>query len=97
MDFTRIKNLVRGNGDKVILVEDGEPAMVVMSFADYEKLIGLPQGVNGGAAPAYEEDFAVPQRRGEWQANDGVQIQSPETEAPETEFIADDPPPAPAG
>jgi len=35
----RIKNLVKTNGDKFIVVEDGEPQMVVMSFPEYEKLV----------------------------------------------------------
>ncbi|MBI3631092.1 MAG: type II toxin-antitoxin system Phd/YefM family antitoxin [Candidatus Sungbacteria bacterium] len=38
MDFAKIKNLVKGNGDRVILLENGEPEAVVMSFAEYEKL-----------------------------------------------------------
>lgn len=40
MDFSRIKNLVKKNGDKFIFVEDGEPEMVIMSFAEYEKMTG---------------------------------------------------------
>ena len=41
MDFVKIKNLVRENGDKVIFMENGEPELVVMSFAEYEKLAHL--------------------------------------------------------
>lgn len=40
MDISRIKNLVKQNGDKFILVENGEPELVVMSFQEYEKLFG---------------------------------------------------------
>lgn len=80
MDFAKIKNLVKGNGDKVILLENGEPAMVVMSLSDYEKLLTLPLGKNGGASAPHEEALTLPSRRDEWQMPD----------APETEFIADD-------
>jgi len=38
MDLNRIKNFVKQNGDKFILLEDGEPSVVVMSFPEYEKL-----------------------------------------------------------
>lgn len=38
MDFSKIKQIVRGNGDKFIFVENGEPELVVMSFHEYEKL-----------------------------------------------------------
>ena len=41
MDFVKIKNMVRKNGDKVILMEHDEPEIVVMSFAEYEKLAHL--------------------------------------------------------
>ncbi len=45
MDFVKIKNMVRENGDKVIIMENGEPELVVMSFAEYEKLarLSLPE------------------------------------------------------
>ena len=32
---------MRENGDKVIVMENGEPELVVMSFAEYEKLARL--------------------------------------------------------
>ena len=38
MDFARIKNLVKKNGNTCILVEGGEPEIVVMTFDEYEKL-----------------------------------------------------------
>ena len=41
MDFVKITNMVRENGDKVIFMENGEPELVVMSFAEYEKLAHL--------------------------------------------------------
>lgn len=39
MDFTKIKRIIKQNGDKFIFVENGEPDLVVMSFAEYERLI----------------------------------------------------------
>src|SRR3989344_8983010 len=38
MDFIKIKNMVRQNGDKFVFVENGEPEAVMMSFQEYEKL-----------------------------------------------------------
>ena len=44
MDFSKIKNLVKANGDKFIFLENGEPEAVLMSFKEYEKLIGASTG-----------------------------------------------------
>ena len=40
MDFTKLKQLVRQNGDRLILVDHEEPEAVVLSFAEYERLAG---------------------------------------------------------
>ncbi|MFY9463284.1 MAG: hypothetical protein WAP52_03815 [Candidatus Sungiibacteriota bacterium] len=51
-----IKKLVRGNGEKLILVENDEPEAVVMSFTEYSRLTGTGTGAGVGstanAAPA---------------------------------------------
>ena len=47
MDFLKIKNLVKQNGDKFVFIEDGEPELVVMSFHEYEKIL------KSDANPAY--------------------------------------------
>lgn len=39
MDISKIKNLVKQNGDKFIFVENGEPEVVMMSFGEYQKLV----------------------------------------------------------
>ena len=39
MDLDKIKNLIKKDGGKFIIVEDGEPILVVMSFKDYENII----------------------------------------------------------
>ena len=38
MDLSKIKNLIKRNGDKIIVMENGEPELVVMSFKEYEKI-----------------------------------------------------------
>ena len=38
MDFTKLKKLIKKNGDTFIFVEGGEPEMVLLSFAEYERL-----------------------------------------------------------
>ena len=58
MDFTRIKNLIRGNGEKLILVENGEPEVVVMSFSEYARIAGA--GVAASAAPMPVHSSAIP-------------------------------------
>lgn len=38
MDLSRIKHFITRNGDRVLIVENGEPEMVLMSFEEYEKM-----------------------------------------------------------
>lgn len=45
MDLSKIKNLVKKNGDKFIFIEDGEPELVVMSFREYEKISGSAKDI----------------------------------------------------
>ncbi|MDP3710552.1 MAG: hypothetical protein Q8R29_02395 [bacterium] len=40
MNLEKIKNLIKKNGDKFILVENDAPEIVMMSFQEYEKLAG---------------------------------------------------------
>ena len=53
MDIYRIKQFVKRNGDKFVIVEDGEPEMVVMSFQEYEKmaLASAPRAAPSHVAP----------------------------------------------
>ena len=37
MDLNEIKKIIEEDGGKIIIVENGEPVMVVTSFADYKK------------------------------------------------------------
>lgn len=41
MDLNEVKNLISNEGERVILVENGEPTVVLMSFGDYKKMAGL--------------------------------------------------------
>ncbi|MEK7099021.1 MAG: hypothetical protein AAB916_00715 [Patescibacteria group bacterium] len=85
MDFAKIQKFVIGRGEKFVILQDGEPAMVVMSFSDYERMATSPRGKGGSSTalhPASEETITLPQRQDEWQMAD----------APETEFIADEQP-----
>lgn len=66
MDFNKIKNLVKQNGDKFIVIENGEPEIVLMSFKEYEKLAG--NGSNRQKpeyeAPKLSEEYADLDPRG---------------------------------
>ena len=37
MDFDEIKQLINSNKERVIIVENGKPVVVLLSFADYQK------------------------------------------------------------
>lgn len=54
MDFAKIKYFIRKNGDKFILIENGEPELVVMSFREYEKLANGSHAI--GQEPARERE-----------------------------------------
>lgn len=43
MDLSKIKQFVKQNGDKFIVMENDEPEIVVMSFEEYVKLVGLKE------------------------------------------------------
>ena len=49
MELSKLKNMIRENGDKVIIMENDEPELVIMSFAEYEKLarLRLPDQIHG--------------------------------------------------
>lgn len=43
MNLSKIKQFVKQNGDKFIVVENDEPEIVVMSFKEYVKLVGFKE------------------------------------------------------
>lgn len=61
MDFNEIKKLIDEDGGKIIIVENGEPAMVVVSFADYKrgraKATPLPKEKDQKPLPVDEQDL----------------------------------------
>ena len=42
MEFEQIKKLVPQNGERYILIEDGQPKAVLVSFEDYQKNFKQP-------------------------------------------------------
>ena len=40
MDINELKKMVSSVGSKVVIMEDGKPTLVVMSFEDYKKTKG---------------------------------------------------------
>ena len=43
MTLDEIKNLIKADGGKFIIVENGEPVLMIMGFEDYKKMIGNPE------------------------------------------------------
>ncbi len=52
MDFKQFKPK---NGEKYIIIEDGQPMAVILSFEDYQKMVG------SNPLPAKEFDFVAPE------------------------------------
>lgn len=63
MNLETLKKFVKQNGDRFIVVENGEPEMVVMSFAEYQKLVGgktsLPPAETKASAPNLNDQDMV--------------------------------------
>lgn len=78
MDFTLIKNYIRQSGDKFIVIENGEPELVIMSFVEYEKLARLQ-------LPDHREAVAAQTRS---RMNEPVMHRTDEDMIHETEFLA---------
>lgn len=43
MNLEEIKNLMKLDKGKFIIVEEGKPILVVVSFEDYKKMVGSPE------------------------------------------------------
>ena len=52
MDFEEIKNLIQQEGGKIIVVENGKPVMVVLSFEDFKARNPSTRSARSGQAPA---------------------------------------------
>lgn len=67
MDLKKLKQFVKQNRDhKFILVENGEPEIVVLSFAEYERLLSREDEAVGysnlfqAGAPELQKDVPLP-------------------------------------
>ena len=47
MDLNEIKKIVEADGGKFIIVENGEPVMVVTGFEEYKRKLGLSGNDSG--------------------------------------------------
>lgn len=52
MDFNELKNLIQQEGGKIIVVENGKPVMVVLSFEDFKAR-------NKKVEPENEEELTI--------------------------------------
>ncbi len=61
MDWIKLKNLVKQNGDKFVFMENGEPEAVMMSFHEYQKLFGGDADIPGpeGSGSRSQSDLAT--------------------------------------
>ena len=57
MDLQKIKQFVKQSGDTFVIIEEGEPSLVVMSFEGYEKIRNGKQEKRGN--PHQKQDFEV--------------------------------------
>ena len=63
VDLNEIKKLIEEDGGKIIIVENGEPVMVVISFADYRKgkAKSVPSPKEKNSKPLSADRQALPQ------------------------------------
>lgn len=78
MDFSEIKKFVIERGDRFIMVENGKPAVVLMSFNDYAGLCVSP--ASRAIIPDAAEAFDLSSQADGW---DPVEV-------PETELAAEE-------
>lgn len=55
MDISKLKNLVKQNGDKFVLVENGEPEIVMMSFHEYQKILARDSSLPMRSNQSYDD------------------------------------------
>ena len=61
MDLNEIKNLIEIDGGKFIIVENGKPIMVILSFEDYKNKLKLNKQDNpGNINPAQKKQRPIP-------------------------------------
>ena len=55
MTFDELKNLVPQDGEKYIIVENGKPIMVLLSFEDYKKSFSKQKEIEFRQTPKFPE------------------------------------------
>ena len=61
MDFSKIKNLIKQGENRFIMLENGEPEFVILSFSEYERLLG-ENNANPRISPNQRTDSGVTTR-----------------------------------
>ncbi|MGB2762103.1 MAG: hypothetical protein WBC21_01010 [Minisyncoccales bacterium] len=57
MELNEIKNLIKIDGGKFIIVENGEPVLMIMGFDDYKKIIGnTTKSSSEKTSPLFEKE-----------------------------------------
>jgi len=62
MDLNLIKKILKREGGKIIIVEDGNPVMVISSFEEYAQKMEAPASMQPMARPR-NEGIAMPAAR----------------------------------
>ncbi|MFH1657117.1 MAG: hypothetical protein ABH919_01505 [bacterium] len=60
MDFNEIKNILNSGENKIVVIENGKPVMVIIKFNDYKKKFG-----NQEPEKKEEEDNNLPEELAE--------------------------------
>lgn len=60
MDLKELKGLFNNQNERLILVENGEPSIVVLSYQGYQKLVGNPANQLAEKEEEFEPDFDLP-------------------------------------
>ena len=56
MDLDEIKSIIEVDGGKFIIVENNKPSLVVISFEDYKKYLGMEVGQNQSLFETAKQD-----------------------------------------
>ena len=70
MDFNEIKNLIQQEGGKIIIVENGKPVMVVLSFEDFKARNPSTRSARSGQASSQVPPLEEPQSEEELTIDD---------------------------
>lgn len=82
MDWKHIKKLMRSEGGKIFIVEEGAPSVVVLSFQEYERLlhaVGPHQKDAGGNSDVFAASFEAERYQRQQSEVEGRLIKSDST------------------